>query len=39
MKLLNSPYIVKLYEYFEINNHSFIVMEYCNEGTLDDKIN
>ncbi len=34
MKKLNSVHCVKLIESFEDNDFIYIVMEYCNQGTL-----
>ena len=33
-KQLDSQHIVKLFEHFEDSTFLFIVLEYCNEGTL-----
>ena len=34
MKALDSPHIIKFYEYFETQDCYCILMEYCDEGTL-----
>jgi len=39
MKKLNHPNIVKYYDAIETNNCMYIVMEYCNAGSLQDVIN
>lgn len=38
LSLVNSKHIVKMYDHFELNGSMFIVMEYCNEGTLEKLI-
>jgi serine/threonine protein kinase len=35
---LNHPSIVKVYNYFQANGSAYIVMEYCQAGSLADKI-
>ncbi len=35
MKKLDNPFIIKLYEAFEQNNHYFIATEYADGGSLD----
>ena len=34
MKELNHPNIVKLTEFFQSHNHFYVIMEYCNGGSL-----
>ena len=36
---INHPNITKLYNYFEIKNNCFLVLEYASKGTLFDLIN
>ena len=31
-----TPYIVRIYECFETENNIYIILEYCNQGTLAD---
>ena len=38
MKHMDHPHIVKVYEFFENDNHIFIVMELLENGELFDKI-
>lgn len=38
LKSIDHPHIVKIYEYFEDENHIFIVMEFLDGGELFDKI-
>lgn len=38
LKKLNHPNIVQLYDYFQADDNLFIVLEYCNGGTLEEKI-
>lgn len=38
MKHMDHPHIVKVYEFFENENHIFIVMELLENGELFDKI-
>lgn len=33
---IKTPYIVKIYECFETNNNIYIILEFCNDGTLAD---
>ena len=33
---LTTPYIVRIYECFETQNNIYIILEYCNQGTLAD---
>lgn len=33
---VKTPYIVKIYECFETQNNIYIILEFCNEGTLGD---
>lgn len=35
-KEINTPYIVKIFDCFETQNNIYIVLEYCNQGTLAD---
>lgn len=32
------PYINKIYECLETQNNIYIVLEFCNQGTLMDKL-
>ena len=34
MKSLDNPHIIKLYEAFEDNDQLYLVLEYCDGGTL-----
>lgn len=34
MRYINSPFIVQLYDIFEDENAYYMIMEYCNGGTL-----
>ena len=34
-KLSNNPNVVKLHDFFETENLSFVVMEYCDGGDLE----
>ena len=36
MRKLNHPNVIKLIEEIKTTNHYYIVMDYCNGGTLDD---
>ena len=36
MKICKCPYIIKLYDTYETNNHIYIVMEQCKNGDLFD---
>jgi calcium-dependent protein kinase len=38
LKTLDHPNILKVYEYFEDDEHYYIVMEYCEGGDIFDKI-
>ena len=38
LQKLDHPNIVKYYDVVKTNSHWYIVMEYCNAGTLDDVI-
>jgi CheY-like chemotaxis protein len=38
LKVLESPYVVKYYEHFVKNGNMYIIMEYCEGNTIDDKI-
>jgi CheY-like chemotaxis protein len=38
LKVLDSPYVVKYYDHFVKNGNMYIIMEYCEGGTIDDKI-
>lgn len=38
MQKINHPNIVKYYDVFKTPTHWYIIMEYCNAGTLDDVI-
>jgi CheY-like chemotaxis protein len=38
LKVLDSPYVVKYYEHFVKNGNMYIIMEYCEGNTIDDKI-
>ena len=38
LKTLDHPNILKVYEYFEDEEHYYIVMEYCEGGDIFDKI-
>jgi serine/threonine protein kinase len=31
---LNSPFIVKLYDYFKCGNYLYLFLEYCEDGDL-----
>lgn len=33
------PYIIHIYEYFEDEERIYVIMEYCNGGSLLDSIN
>uniref|UniRef100_A0A6C0CAX8 Protein kinase domain-containing protein n=1 Tax=viral metagenome TaxID=1070528 RepID=A0A6C0CAX8_9ZZZZ len=39
MRSLNHPYIVKYYDVIKTTDYWYIVMEYCDNGTLADVIN
>jgi serine/threonine protein kinase len=39
MKKLNSDYIIKFYDFFENENFFFLILEYCEDGSLLDIIN
>ena len=39
LKQLDHPNVIRLYDYFIENNMVFMVLEYCPNGTLDDRIN
>ena len=39
LKRLNHPNIIRIYDYFEDLIYSYMVLEYCPNGTLMDKIN
>jgi serine/threonine protein kinase len=36
MKKIDNPFIVKLYESFEQNDHYFLATEYADGGSLDN---
>jgi len=38
LKKLDSPYVLKLYEYFEDKDQVWLVTEYCKGGELFDSI-
>jgi hypothetical protein len=38
MMEFDSPHILKCYESFENSDIKLIIIEYCNEGTLKEKI-
>ncbi len=38
MKMLNNPYIIKLYEVIDTTKHMFLVLEYAPGGELFDYI-
>lgn len=38
LKAIDHPHVVKIYEFFEDQNHIFIVMEFMDGGELFDKI-
>ncbi|KAK8865312.1 hypothetical protein M9Y10_010852 [Tritrichomonas musculus] len=38
LKKLNHPNVIRLYDYFDEDDKLFIVLEYCNGGTLEDRI-
>ena len=38
LRVLDSPYIVKYFDHFVKNGNMYIIMEYCEGGTIDDKI-
>lgn len=35
---IDHPNIIRLYDYFTEDEHMFLVLEFCNGGTLEDKI-
>lgn len=35
---LDHPNVIRLYDFFTEGNNMFLVLEYCNGGTLEDKI-
>ena len=39
LKNLDHPNIMKLYEFFEDNEHYYMISEYCDQGDLLDKLN
>ncbi|OHS94546.1 hypothetical protein TRFO_39271 [Tritrichomonas foetus] len=39
LTLLDHPNIIRVYDYFASNCYLFLILEYCNGGTLQDKIN
>lgn len=38
LRLLDSPFIVKYYEHFIKNGNMYIIMEFCEGGTIDELI-
>ena len=38
MKKIDDHNIVKFYEFIETGNNIYLIMEYCNGGTLEQKI-
>lgn len=38
LRKLDSPYVLKLYEYFEDEDSVWLITEYCKGGELFDKI-
>jgi serine/threonine protein kinase len=38
MLKLDNPFILKLHEAFELNDHFFLVYEYADEGSLGELI-
>ena len=36
---LSHPNVIRLYDSFEENNYFFVILEYCQSGTLQDEVN
>ena len=36
---MNNPYLLRIYDTMEDNDYIYIIMEYCNQGTLQDALN
>lgn len=34
LKLMNSPNVLKVYDYYSTSNNTYIITEYCNQGDL-----
>ena len=36
---IDCPFVVRVVDYFETRTHGYIVMEYCEGGTLQEEVN
>lgn len=32
LKMMNSPNILKLFDYYHTSNNTYLITEYCNQG-------
>ncbi|OHT09796.1 hypothetical protein TRFO_21149 [Tritrichomonas foetus] len=39
LQSLDHPNVIRLYDYFSEGGYTFLVLEYCAHGTLDDRLN